>query len=753
MKRILMCAAVCSMLLGTSCQNEEIVSRTEGQEFSLTLDMGAKSRTMMGENGAVWGDNEALYVVGDGGKSYGTLTMVWKSEDGKSAMFSGKITGDVSDLEHMVYPVPNEDNQIPMFTLDGANHNAPMVGSIEGGEVTDLGYVGGLVKVKVNGEVGQNGVTLKAVEGSNANTGTSVVAGYYQFNPTSGTLEYKQYEVGEGENNTVTVTNIPENGIIYLPVDTDATKDNAETITVSLIIENEEPVVAQVKVAENGATESGENSFPVVNYDEGVGVVSSKVGTLDELKNALSIGGEYELTNNIETSEILQIGKNVEIKGNEYKITSSANRVFRITASKVNVVMNKVNMVSTAVREGTNDIRGISIDGNLEGIGLALDTCSVDFTDASAHDWSYAVNVSGNTNHCGITINGGEYEGANVINIWGDSHGIHIENATLTSLYQPNEFYCGACIRIEGIIEYLETFKNTFEGVNAKHISVADGKYIRRSTGSDDVINAAPVIAKVGEEWCYSLEEAATKRGDIYLFSDVKLNNDITLTANLVIPNGEKIDFDMNGKKIVIDGSSADQVIDFKNEGELTIRNGIILAENFENSRRCIYNYGTMTIDSLEFTQTYHDKGAAINNEGQMTIEFARVNAEAYAIWNSGDNSSVTVKDGLFVNNAHLLPGNNSANYCVRNTNGATMTVNGGTFQGTHGALACDGGATAVLNAGIYECIGLTNVSDHVLYTDNDSSITFDAKTCKIMFGVGFEDANDTKLYGNCQEK
>jgi len=566
-------------------------------------------------------------------------------------------------------------------------------------------------------------------------------------------LEYKQYEVGEGENNTVTVTNIPENGIIYLPVDTDATKDNAETITVSLIIENEEPVVAQVKVAENGATESGENSFPVVNYDEGVGVVSSKVGTLDELKNALSIGGEYELTNNIETSEILQIGKNVEIKGNEYKITSSANRVFRITASKVNVVMNKVNMVSTAVREGTNDIRGISIDGNLEGIGLALDTCSVDFTDASAHDWSYAVNVSGNTNHCGITINGGEYEGANVINIWGDSHGIHIENATLTSLYQPNEFYCGACIRIEGIIEYLETFKNTFEGVNAKHISVADGKYIRRSTGSDDVINAAPVIAKVGEEWCYSLEEAATKRGDIYLFSDVKLNNDITLTANLVIPNGEKIDFDMNGKKIVIDGSSADQVIDFKNEGELTIRNGIILAENFENSRRCIYNYGTMTIDSLEFTQTYHDKGAAINNEGQMTIEFARVNAEAYAIWNSGDNSSVTVKDGLFVNNAHLLPGNNSANYCVRNTNGATMTVNGGTFQGTHGALACDGGATAVLNAGIYECIGLTNVSDHVLYTDNDSSITFDAKTCKIMFGVGFEDANDTKLYGNCQEK
>ena len=741
------------MLLGTSCQNEEIVSRTEGQEFSLTLDMGAKSRTMMGENGAVWGDNEALYVVGDGGKSYGTLTMVWKSEDGKSAMFSGKITGDVSDLEHMVYPVPNEDNQIPMFTLDGANHNAPMVGSIEGGEVTDLGYVGGLVKVKVNGEVGQNGVTLKAVEGSNANTGTSVVAGYYQFNPTSGTLEYKQYEVGEGENNTVTVTNIPENGIIYLPVDTDATKDNAETITVSLIIENEEPVVAQVKVAENGATESGENSFPVVNYDEGVGVVSSKVGTLDELKNALSIGGEYELTNNIETSEILQIGKNVEIKGNEYKITSSANRVFRITASKVNVVMNKVNMVSTAVREGTNDIRGISIDGNLEGIGLALDTCSVDFTDASAHDWSYAVNVSGNTNHCGITINGGEYEGANVINIWGDSHGIHIENATLTSLYQPNEFYCGACIRIEGIIEYLETFKNTFEGVNAKHISVADGKYIRRSTGSDDVINAAPVIAKVGEEWCYSLEEAATKRGDIYLFSDVKLNNDITLTANLVIPNGEKIDFDMNGKKIVIDGSSADQVIDFKNEGELTIRNGIILAENFENSRRCIYNYGTMTIDSLEFTQTYHDKGAAINNEGQMTIEFARVNAEAYAIWNSGDNSSVTVKDGLFVNNAHLLPGNNSANYCVRNTNGATMTVNGGTFQGTHGALACDGGATAVLNAGIYECIGLTNVSDHVLYTDNDSSITFDAKTCKIMFGVGFEDANDTKLYGNCQEK
>lgn len=585
------------MLLGTSCQNEEIVSRAEGQEFSLTLDMGAKSRTMMGENGAVWGDNEALYVVGDGGKSYGTLTMVWKSEDGKSAMFSGKITGDASKLEHMVYPVPNEDNQIPMFTLDGANHNAPMVGSIEGGEVTDLGYVGGLVKVKVNGEVGENGVTLKAVEGNNANAGTSVVAGYYQFNPTSGTLEYKQYEDGEGENNTVTVTNIPENGIIYLPVDTDATKDNAETITVSLTIGDKDPVVAQVKVAENGATESGENSFPVVNYDEVEGVVSSKVGTLDELKNALSIGGEYELTNDIETSEVLQIGKNVEIKGNGHTVTSSANRVFRITASKVNVVMNKVKMVSTAVREGTNDIRGISIDVNLEGIGLALDTCSVDFTDESAHDWSYAVNVSGNTNHCGITIIGGSYEGANVINVHGTGHGIQIEGTTLTSLYQPNEQYYGVCIKLEENGNNVIKNNNKYYGDHAVDFEWPGGSISITGGGDENFTQFA--IAKVGDQYCYTLEEAATKKGEIItLFNDAKLNNNIELSIPLYIKGN--VTLDLNNKFIApsegftINDNDVNSTIvvfnDKQGESKTVIKNGEIAGNG--KAKRTIYAYG-----------------------------------------------------------------------------------------------------------------------------------------------------------------
>ena len=54
MKKILMSAAVCAMLLGTSCQNEEIVKQVTTEEFTLKLDMGANSRTMMSENGPVW---------------------------------------------------------------------------------------------------------------------------------------------------------------------------------------------------------------------------------------------------------------------------------------------------------------------------------------------------------------------------------------------------------------------------------------------------------------------------------------------------------------------------------------------------------------------------------------------------------------------------------------------------------------------------------------------------------------------------
>jgi hypothetical protein len=110
------------------------------------------------------------------------------------------------------------------------------------------------------------------------------------------------------------------------------------------------------------------------------------------------------LLTDIEASEVILIDKSLTINGNEHKITSTASRVIRVTTSNVEVTLNKVNMVSNAVVVYPNDVRGISIDPGLTNVKLTLENCSVDFTDASANDWTYAVNISGNGNGHTLTF-------------------------------------------------------------------------------------------------------------------------------------------------------------------------------------------------------------------------------------------------------------------------------------------------------------------------------------------------------------
>lgn len=316
-----MSAAVCALLLGTSCQNEDIVNQAATQEFTLKLDMGANSRTMMSENGPVWGNEEELYVVGDNGNSYGTLRMVWRSSDGKSAMFSGKITGDASRLEHMVYPKP-VDNQIQMNTLNGANYNAPMVGSIEDGEVVDLGYIGSLVSIELDG--------LKGAEIQNDPTGAKVIGGYYQFNPVNGTIEFKA-----DQNGTLTITNIPDDGIVYIPVHTTADQNSKETIYMQLTGVTPEgsdtqtdlgtPIVINANVAKNALVESNDNGFAfvgdeVVEYD----VISDYEG----FNTACTNGGVYKLGVDLNVGEdvtfVLKNGKEMILDLNGKKLSATS---------------------------------------------------------------------------------------------------------------------------------------------------------------------------------------------------------------------------------------------------------------------------------------------------------------------------------------------------------------------------------------------------------------------------------------------
>ena len=299
MKKLFVSIAAMTMLLATGCQNEELVQQGNSGDYTLTLDMGAQSRTMHDENGdCVWGENEAIYVVGEGGKVFGTLTMKSKSEDGKKAVFSGKVTGDPAKLQFMVYPVPEADGTIPMGNIDGTNHNAPMTGSISGGVVEGVDYAGGLVKVPVSGV---DDIKVSAENGD----GEVLTGGSYTFNPVTGELEFDP-----NGGTPVTITNVSEtNGFVYVPVETEV-EDNSETseeeteeVTVTVTIGEGEEKVEQsfeTEIQEGAITTNGIPSFDV---DEESGAVNLSVADAAQLRAALASGGNIELTANIEIGE------------------------------------------------------------------------------------------------------------------------------------------------------------------------------------------------------------------------------------------------------------------------------------------------------------------------------------------------------------------------------------------------------------------------------------------------------------------
>ena len=430
-----------------------------------------------------------------------------------------------------------------------------------------------------------------------------------------------------------------------------------------------------------------EGAFVVRNTTTGVGYES-----LVDALEAAQAGDEIALLADVEATEVILIDKSLTINGNGHKVTSSATRVFRVTVGNVEVTLNDVNMVNTAVRVGSNDIRGISID-DVTGVELTLNNCSVDFTDASATDWSYAVNVVGGSGHT-VNVNGGTYEGANVINVRGASQTVVVKDATLTSLYPDNDVYYGACIYVvQNANSSVVAEGNTFNGTNAIAFNVG----YTPVTESNNTDNTALIVAKVGNTYYTSLADAfaAAQDGEtITLLHNITLDVSITNTKNVTL--------DLNGKTITGTDNATGSFGLITNKGTLTITgNGTItlVATN---------NRGWSAYSSVISNQV---GGKLVVENG--TLEHLGGTAMAYAIDNltngKGTYAEVVINGGTVKSTyraiRQFLNGTEAQNI---------LTVNGGTIEGANKAIwmqdpsknANTGkltvGANAVINGNIY---------------------------------------------------
>ena len=347
----------------------------------------------------------------------------------------------------------------------------------------------------------------------------------------------------------------------------------------------------------------------------------------------------------VEASEVILLDKSLTINGNDHKVTSSANRVFRVTASNTEVTLNNVNMVSSAAVIYPNDIRGISIDAGLENVELTLNNSSVDFTDDTACDWTYAVNVSGNGSGHTVTVNGGEYEGANVINVHGANNTVVVKGAELTSLYPKSDYY-GACIWVlQNQGSTVEATGNTFNGINAVAFNVGTGTAVDESNNVD---NTKLCIARVGSaDYYYTIAEAveaAVADATVTLLHSAEgagavINKNMTINLN-----DKRYTFTEGGLKF--------------NEGNVTLKNGTLDATNMV---ALVVAGGNVVIEGDDNTNVYGNievaEGATLlikNKGGEYTMNVSKWCDELLtAMPNVGETlytivSGITLIDGQF---------------------------------------------------------------------------------------------------------
>ena len=480
----------------------------------------------------------------------------------------------------------------------------------------------------------------------------------------------------------VDITNVAEDKVNFAWVDEDWAAHYGEVTVTGGTVSQESVEIFNVTITDNN------NAIQGYYKNIATAIADAQAGETVNL-----------LDNYSETlSEVLLIDKSLTINGNGKTLNSSATRVIRLTASEIEVTINNLNMVSTAVRVGTNDVRGISID-IIDNVTLTLNNCSVDFTDASANDWAYAVNVTGGNEH-NVTVNGGTYEGANVINVRGASNTIVVNDATLNCTYPNNDMYYGACIWVlQNQSSSVEATGNTLNGGNAVAFNLGTGTDLTESNNTD---NTTVVVAKVDGTYYTSVNEAINAAAD---GATVQL---LSRTISEAIAPWKTDTQHTSEKSITILGSK-------DNEGNLTttLTGGLYLGYDDSQCRN-----HTIVVEGIAF----EGKGLTVACQKDVTIKNNTFNniTDSRAIAVIGKDIEATVKNnkiegvqiGIELRNMAVatMTGNevkntthNSVQVTAANPD-ADVTITGNTFEnwgkgGEGRAIRVSGGDNIVINA------------------------------------------------------
>lgn len=580
---------------------------------TLTINGGQVINTNNYAVRQIGGKNKNTVTV-NSGKIEGTRA-IWIQLPGSNTADAPEVELTVKDGELIGTNVDSTDNQLAIYSYSYGNDMKNVKINIEGGDFTgDVALTGGKNKTNIE--------TLTISGGSFVGRWGEV----YSYGDEAKAVEAITISGGSFKTNT----------------------------------EVNKFLVDNLKTAWNETTEM---------YDVVPNVVANVNGTdyltMQEAVDATPAGETLTLIGEPTEDTTIEIGKDIIIDGTKVAsaslkrmglaksatvpttITSSASRVIRITASDIEVKLVNVNLVSTAKREGTNDIRGISIDPECKNVKLTLDNVSVSFDPAYGTDWAYGVNVSGTASegHT-ININGGYYEGANNINVWGNNHTVNVNGATLANLYVSGQ-YVGGGVKLNGT-GIVATIDNvTFTGDTGALLweEDSDEAYFGKNTITVDGVRQVNADAQL---------EAALKNWDV---ENVKIN--ILKDVNFQV-----------GNPVKVGGASTKEVNIEGNNNKLTLATSYWSHIGTTNDdAKLVFN--NITLTSSQTSGTWDSYDLAINSNAELNnvkvlkaLALDGVNKEFvlnnvtiteshdyYAMWIAASGSKVAI-DGLTIESA-----------------------------------------------------------------------------------------------------
>lgn len=226
-------------------------------------------------------------------------------------------------------------------------------------------------------------------------------------------------------------------------------------------------------------------------------------------------------------------------------------------------------------------------------------------------------------------------------------------------------------------------------------------------------------------------------------------NETVLITETIVIPQGETVVLDLNGKIVnsVFNGTSTtNHIYALSNKGTLTIQDS---KGNGSINSRGIYNYCSLTLDAGAINAIDGNGGYAVNNQSGSTFVMnggvvAATNEDDYMSTSGGyDATALKVPAGC---TATLNGGtiNNVCDYTYAIDAAGTLNIPAAstiTVNGTHGAIYVSGGLTTI-DAGTFQI-----PADEYTRTDN---VLYVSGGSLVVNGGTFIGDSDTAAGGSC---